>query len=354
MTILFDGVFPRQDFKTTVTIRGLDRMIWRSLQMPKGVELDKESATDRYGKFIIEPLERGFGVTLGNSLRRALLSALQGAAVTALRIEGVMHEFDTIPGVIEDVTEIVLNFKELRLKLHADRSKRVILDVDHKGEVKAKDIQADADVEILNPELHLFTLTEDNKVHMDIDIGCGRGYVTSEQNKRPDQPLGTIPLDSIFTPVIKVNYEVENTRVGRRTDYDKLILEIITDSSLNPQNALSFAAKILKDHLQMFITFEKEPEMAPEEEIDEETIRIRSLLKMKVDELELSVRSSNCLKAAEIKSLEDLVQKTEADMLKYRNFGRKSLSELQGILEKLGLTFGMEVQKYKDPYLEAV
>jgi DNA-directed RNA polymerase subunit alpha len=178
--------------------------------------------------------------------------------------------------------------------------------------------------------------------------------VTSELNKRPDQPLGTIPLDSIFTPVIKVNYQVENTRVGRRTDYDKLILEIITDSSLNPQNALSFAAKIMKDHLQMFITFEKEPEMAPEEEIDEETIRVRSLLKMKVDELELSVRSSNCLKAAEIKSLEDLVQKTEADMLKYRNFGRKSLSELQGILEKLGLSFGMEVEKYKDPYLEGV
>jgi len=329
-------------------------MIWRSLQMPKGVELDEQTGTDYYGKFVIEPLERGFGTTLGNSLRRVLLSALQGAAVTALHIEGVMHEFDTIPGVVEDVTEIVLNFKELRMKLHADRAKRIVLDVDKKGEVTASHIQPDADVEILNPDLHLFDLTEDHKIHMEIDIGCGRGYVISEQNKKPDQPLGTIPLDSVFTPVMKVNYHVENTRVGRRTDYDKLILEIWTDSSLSPQSALSFAAKILKDHLQMFITFDQEPEMAPEEEIDEETVRIRSLLKMKVDELELSVRSSNCLKAAEIKTLRDLVQKTEADMLKYRNFGRKSLSELQSILEKLGLSFGMDVRKYEDPYSSAM
>lgn len=320
--------------------------------MPKGVELDEETGTEKYGKFVIEPLERGFGVTLGNVLRRVLLSALQGAAITAVRIDGVMHEFDTVPGVIEDVTEIILNLKELRLKLHADRSKMLELDASKSGVVTAGDISADADVEILNPDLHLFTLTTDNRVRMEIDIGCGRGYVTSEQNKRPDQPLGTIPMDSVFTPVIKVNYQVENTRVGRRTDYDKLILEIWTDSSLSPQNALSFAAKILKDHLQMFITFEKEPEMAPEEEIDEETIRIRNLLKMKVDELELSVRSSNCLKAAEIKTLKDLVQKTEADMLKYRNFGRKSLSELQGILEKLGLSFGMDVSKYKGEYLD--
>jgi len=320
--------------------------------MPKGVELDEETGTKEYGKFVIEPLERGFGMTLGNALRRVLLSALQGAAVTAIRIEGVMHEFGTIPGVVEDVTEIILNFKELRLKLHADRSKMLELDVNKSGAVTAGGIRTDADVEILNPDLHLFTLTTDNRVRMEIDIGCGRGYVTSEQNKRPDQPLGTIPLDSIFTPVVKVNYRVENTRVGRRTDYDKLILDIWTDSSLSPQNALSFAAKILKDHLQMFITFEKEPEMAPEEEIDEETIRIRNLFKMKVDELELSVRSSNCLKAAEIKTLKDLVQKTEADMLKYRNFGRKSLSELQSILEKLGLSFGMDVSKYKDKYLD--
>jgi DNA-directed RNA polymerase subunit alpha len=320
--------------------------------MPKGVELEQKGAAENYGKFVIEPLERGFGVTLGNALRRVLISALQGAAVTALRIEGVMHEFGTIPGVVEDVTEIVLNFKELQLKLHADRNKRLELNVDKIGEVTAANIDADADVEILNPDLHLFTLTAENKIHMDIDIGCGRGYVTSEQNKKPDLPLGTIPLDSVFTPVTKINYFVENTRVGRRTDYDKLILEIWTDASLSPQNALSFAAKILKDHLQMFITFEKEPEMAPEEEIDEETIRIRDLLKMKVDELELSVRSSNCLKAAEIKTLKDLVQKSEGDMLKYRNFGRKSLSELQGILEKLGLSFGMAVGKYENPYLD--
>jgi DNA-directed RNA polymerase subunit alpha len=318
--------------------------------MPKGVELDEGTATESYGKFVIEPLERGFGVTLGNALRRVLLSALQGAAITAIRIEGVMHEFGTIPGVVEDVIEIVLNFKEIRLKLHADRYKRMVLDVGKKGEVKAGDIQTDADVEILNPNHHLFTLTEDTKVHIDIDIGCGRGYVTGEQNKRPDQALGTIPIDSIYTPVTKVNYTVDNTRVGRRTDYDKLTIDISTDTSLTPLNALNFAAKILKDHLQLFITFEKEPEMAPEEEIDEETIRIRNLLKMKVDELELSVRSSNCLKAADIKTLEDLVQKSEADMLKYRNFGRKSLSELQGILDKLGLQFGMDIRKFKNAF----
>ena len=320
--------------------------------MPKGVELDEKTGTESYGKFVIEPLERGFGVTLGNALRRVLMSALQGAAVTSLRVEGVMDEFVTIPGVMEDMTEIVLNFKELRLKLHADRNKRVVLDVDKKGPVTAGDIQTDADVEILNPDLLLMTLTEDKKVHIDIDIGCGRGYVTSELNKKQEQSLGTIAIDSIFTPVTKVNYEVENTRVGRRIDYDKLILEIQTDASLSPQNALSFAAKILKDHLQMFITFEQEPEMAPEEEIDEETIRIRTLLKMKVDELELSVRSSNCLKAADIKTLEDLVQKTEADMLKYRNFGRKSLTELLDILLKLNLSFGMDIQKYKKAYLD--
>jgi len=277
--------------------------------MPKGVELDEKTGTESYGKFVIEPLERGFGVTLGNALRRVLLSALQGAAVTALRVEGVMAEFVTIPGVMEDMTEIVLNFKELRLKLHADRNKRVVLDVDKKGPVTAGDIQTDADVEILNPDLLLMTMTENNKVHIDVDIGCGRGYVTSELNKKQDQSLGTIPIDSIFTPVTKVNFEVENTRVGRRIDYDKLILEIQTDASLSPQNALSFAAKILKDHLQMFITFEQEPEMAPEEEIDEETIRIRTLLKMKVDELELSVRSSNCFNRISCSSDKDFLPK---------------------------------------------
>jgi DNA-directed RNA polymerase subunit alpha len=293
-------------------------------------------------------LERGFGTTIGNALRRALLSSIQGAAPVAVRIDGILHEFSTIPGVYEDVTEIVLSIKRLRLKLLGDEPKVLLLEANKKGELTAKDIKTDGDIQILNPDLHIAELTEDTKFKMEIDIGMGRSYVPSEQNKRPDAPVGTIFLDSLFSPVQKVNCEVENTRVAQRTDYDKLILEVWTDGSLTPEDAVCYASKTLKDHFQLFIKLDEELEMAEEEVEDEETLKIRNLLKTRVDELELSVRSSNCLRAANIQTLEDLVQKTEPEMLKYRNFGRKSLTELNSVLAELGLSFGMDISKYKE------
>ncbi len=324
-------------------------MKWKSLQMPKEIRMEDSTMTDKYTKFIVEPLERGFGLTMGNALRRTLLSSIQGAAPVALRIDGILHEFSTIPGVYEDVTEIVLNVKRLRLKHNGDEPKTLILETNKKRSFSAKDIETNGEIEILNPDLHLVKITEDAKFKMEIDVGVGRSYVPAEQNKRADAPVGTIFLDSLFSPVLKVNFTTENTRVGQRTDYDRLILEIWTDGSLTPEDALCFASKILKDHFQLFIKLEEELEMAEEEVVDEETLRIRNLLNTRVDELELSVRSSNCLRAANIQTLEELVQKTEAEMLKYRNFGRKSLTELNTILSGLGLSFGMDVSKYKEP-----
>ncbi len=324
-------------------------MKWKSLQMPKEIGMEESTITDKYTKFIVEPLERGFGLTLGNALRRTLLSSIQGTAPVALRIDGVSREFSTIPGVYEDVTEIVLNVKKLRLKLNGDEPKTLVLETNKKGSFSAKDIKTNGEVEILNPDLHLVKITEDVKFKMEIDIGEGRSYVSAEKNKRTDAPVGTVFLDSMFSPVQKVNFTTENTRVAQRTDYDRLILEIWTDGSLTPEDALCFSSKILKDHFQLFIKLEEELEMEEEEEVDEETLRIRNLLKTKVDELELSVRSSNCLRAANIQTLEDLAQKTEAEMLKYRNFGRKSLTELNTILSELGLSFGMDVTKYEEP-----
>jgi DNA-directed RNA polymerase subunit alpha len=322
-------------------------MKWKGLQMPKDIQIEEATMTDKYSKFTVEPLERGFGTTLGHALHRVLLSSIQGVAPVAVRIDGILHEFSTIPGVYEDVTEIVLNVKSMRVKLLGDEPKTLLLEANKRGELTAGDIRTDGDIEILNPDLHIAQLAEDTKFKMEIDIGEGRSWVPAEQNKKPDAPVGTIFLDSMFSPVQKVNFEVENTRMGQRTDYDKLILEIWTDGSLTPEDALCYASKILKDHLQLFIKLEEELEMAEEEEVDEETLKIMNLLETKVDELELSVRSSNCLRAANIKTLEELVQKTEPEMLKYRNFGRKSLTELNTILAELGLSFGMDVSKYK-------
>jgi DNA-directed RNA polymerase subunit alpha len=324
-------------------------MKWKSLQMPKEIKMEESSMNEKYTKFIVEPLERGLGITLGHALRRTLLSSIQGTAPVALRIEGVLHEFSTISGVYEDITEIVLNIKRLKLRLNGDEPKTLALEINKKGSYSAKDIKTDGEIDIFNPELHLVKATEDVKLNMEIDIGVGRSYVSAEQNKKPDAPVGTIFLDSMFSPVEKVNFTVENTRVGQRTDYDRLIMEIWTNGSLTPEDALCFSSKILKDHFQLFIKLEEELEIAEEEEVDEETLRIRNLLKTRVDELELSVRSSNCLRAANIQTLEDLAQKTEAEMLKYRNFGRKSLTELSTILSELGLDFGMDVSKYKEP-----
>lgn len=319
-----------------------------TLQMPEGVERDETSYSSNYGKFVVQPLERGFGVTLGNSFRRVLLSSLHGAAITHIRVDGVPHEFSTIPGVVEDVSEIILNLKQVKIKLLNKKPDKVTIPLKGPGAFKAGDIQKEtADIEILNPDHEIATLNEDADFQIELRIGRGRGYIPAEENKLPDQPIGTVPIDAIFNPIVKVNYQVENTRVGHRTDYERLILEVWTDGSVTPDDALTFAGKILKDHIAMFISFDVEPEVEEEvSEIDEDALRIRKLLKMSVEELELSVRSHNCLKAANIQTIGDLVRRDEQEMLKFRNFGRKSLQELSKILEDKSIFFGMDVDKY--------
>jgi len=318
-------------------------MKWRNLLMPKEIVMEEATATPTFARFKVEPLERGFGNTIGNALRRTLLSSIQGAAVTAVKIDGVLHEFSTIKGVKEDVTDIILNLKQLILKMHCDEPKFLHLEVEKKGEITAGDIQEDPEIEILNKDLVIATCTEEAKVKMDVLIGHGRGYVPAEMHNLEDYEIGLIPVDSNFSPVTHVNYVVKNTRVGQRTDYDSLTLEITTNGSVTPEDALGYAAKIMKDHMLLFIHFEEEPVEEEEEEVDEELERFKELLSRSVEELELSVRSSNCLKAANIKTLGDLVRKTESDMLKYRNFGRKSLKEIVEILEGMGLRLGMDV-----------
>ena len=320
-------------------------MKWKNLQMPKGLVADSAN-TDRYGRFTLEPLERGFGTTLGNALRRVLLSSLQGAAITSVRIEGVLHEFSTLPGVIEDVTEIVLNLKQVRLKLFGDGPKKGVFEMRGKGEVRAGDLQVDAEVEVLNRDLHIATLNRDGDLRMEVEINGGRGYVSADQHSTADRPIGVIPIDSLFSPVTKVNYTVEATRLGQRIDYDKLTLEVWTDGSILPNDAISMSSKILRDHFSLLISFEEEPQQEEEAAVDEDKVRIRKQLDKSVEELELSVRSSNCLRAAEIKTISELVVKGEAEMLKYRNFGRKSLKEIQDILAEMGLHFGMDISPY--------
>lgn len=318
-----------------------------SFQMPESIELDESTYTNTFGKFIVQPLERGFGHTIGNALRRVLLSSIPGAAITMFRVDGILHEFSTIPGVLEDVSEVVLNLKQVRIKTLEKKPDRVLIDLKGPGEFKAGDIQAGTtEFEVLNPDLVIATLNDDADFQLELRIGRGRGYVPAEENKVPDMPIGMICIDSIFTPVTRVTYNVENTRVGQRTDYEKLILEVTTDGTLTPDDALSYAGKILRDHIQMFISFDVETEEEEEPEVDEEVIRIRKLLQMSVDELELSVRSHNCLTAANITTIGDLVRRDENEMLKFRNFGRKSLTELNKILDEKGLQFGMDIEKY--------
>ena len=320
-------------------------MKWKNLQMPKQLVPDAGN-NERYGKFVLDPLERGFGTTLGNALRRVLLSSLQGASITAVRIDGVLHEFSTLPGVIEDVTEIVLNLKQVRLKLFGDGPKKGVFEMRGKGEVRAGDLQVDPEVQVLNSDLHIATLNRDGDLRMEVEINGGRGYVSADQHSQTDRPIGVIPIDSLFSPVTKVNYTVEATRLGQRIDYDKLTLEVWTDGSILPHDSVAMAAKILRDHFSLLIHFEEEPVQEEEEQVDEEVVRVRKLLEKSVEELELSVRSSNCLRAAEIRSIGDLVQKGEPEMLKYRNFGRKSLKEIQDILGEMGLHFGMDISRF--------
>jgi DNA-directed RNA polymerase subunit alpha len=289
-----------------------------------------------YGKFIVEPLERGYGTTLGNSLRRILLSSLPGAAVNSVQIDGVLHEFSTVPGVMEDVTEIILNLKGLSLKIHSDEEKVLEIDAEGDGRITAGDIRADSDVEILNPELHIATLSPDARLHMRIFASRGRGYVQSDKNKREDQPIGVIPIDSIYTPITRVNYSVENTRVGQVTNYDKLTLEVWTDGSIRPEESVSLGAKILTEHLNLFVGLTDEAKDA-EIMVEKEEDKKEKVLEMTIEELDLSVRSYNCLKRAGINTVQELITKTEEDMMKVRNLGRKSLEEVQEKLEELGL-----------------
>jgi DNA-directed RNA polymerase subunit alpha len=319
-------------------------MKWKALPMPDGI-VKAEGEDAKYGRFIIEPLERGWGITIGNTIRRVLLSSLQGAAPVSVKIEGVNHEFDTVEGVVEDVAEIILNIKKLRVRLLADDESVLRLDISGKGEVTASNFEDNPDVEILNPELHIANLNENGSLTMEIKIMDGRGYLSSDDLKREDDPIGVIALDANFSPVTKVAYEVSDTRVGQRTDFNSLVIQVWTDGSLDPEDAMAYAAKLLVDHLEVFINFEGELESAHEEVQDDETERLRNLLKMRVDELELSVRSSNCLRLANIHTLADLVKNPESDMLKYKNFGRKSLIELNEVLGNLGLHFGMDVEK---------
>ncbi len=320
---------------------------WKDLIRPKRLEVEKETLTPFYGKFTAEPFERGLGITIGNSLRRILLSSLQGAAITSVKIDGVLHEFSTIPGTKEDMTEIILNLKEVRLKLHTEGPKTIRIKTEGPKVLKAGDILTGDAVEILNPDHYIATLSRDGKLSMEMLVKMGRGYVPAERNKEENQPVGTIPMDAIFSPTKKVNYTVTNARVGQITDYDKLTLEAWTDGSLNPEEAVAHAAKILKDQLSIFITFEEEEEAEMSySEDEEEKEGVNENLLRSVDELELSVRSANCLKHANIKLIGDLVQKTEAEILATKNFGRKSLNEIKDILTEMGLSLGMKLDNW--------
>jgi len=319
-----------------------------TLQMPEKVECEQSSATATFGRFTLQPLEKGFGVTIGNSMRRILLSSLPGTAITAIRIDGIKHEFSTVKGVVEDISDFILNLKQVRLKPTTKKASRVLLRVKGPGVLTAKAIEdASAEVEILNPDCHLATLNKDADFELELRLGRGKGYVPADENKAADQPIDMITIDSIFTPIRNVRYTVEPTRVGGQTDFEKLTLEIETDGSVSPDEAVTHAGKILRDHVQLFINLGTEPETERvESEQEAEVSRLRKVLRMSVDELELSVRSHNCLRSANIKTLADLVRRTESELLKFRNFGRKSLAELSEIVEQHGLSFGMDVDKY--------
>jgi DNA-directed RNA polymerase subunit alpha len=327
-------------------------MILKDFLKPKRLEPDLSVTNENYGRFIAEPFERGFGVTIGNSLRRALLSALPGVAITSVKIEGVYHEFSTVPGIVEDATDIILNLKMIRFKMVGDGLKasprKISLKVKNRnGAITARDIVTDPSVEILNPDQHICTMDRVGNLEMEMDVEIGRGYVPAERNKKDDQPIGVIPIDSIFSPIKKVNYTVEDALIGKNRIYDRLILDIWTDGSYIPEDAVACAAKILKDYWQVFINFD-EPEEEEKEKKDDEVVRLKQILDKSVNELELSVRSYNCLKNADIKSIRELVLKSESEMLKTKNFGRKSLNEIRDILTDMGLSLGLKPEDIPD------
>lgn len=317
----------------------------RNFEMPKRLVCEESSSTATYAKFTAEPFERGYGATIGNSLRRVLISSIEGTAVTSIRIAGVQHEFSTISGIVEDVSEIILNVKQLVLRSHFKTPKAMLLKVNKKGAITAKDIKTDETVEILNKDLVIATATKPVKLEMEMEVARGRGYVPAERNKKEDAPIGVLPVDAIFSPVKKVNFNVENTRVGQITDYDKLLLEIWTNGSITPKDALLYASNILQRHLDIFVGYGKLPEDIVEEEVSKDQQELMDKLNTPISELELSVRSSNCLKEAKIKTIGDLVKKSEMEMLKYRNFGKKSLTEINKILQDMGIHLGMKIEK---------
>ncbi len=325
-------------------------MQWKGFQRPKRLIADTETLTDKYGRFQAQPFERGFGTTIGNALRRVLLSSIEGAAITAVKIEGVMHEFSSIPGVVEDATDIILNLKQIPFKLNVEEPKTLYLNVDQPGEVTSRMVQEDPDVDILDKDVYLATVSEGGGLHIEMRVQLGRGYVSAEKNFDEDLPIGYIPVDSVHSPIRKVNYTVEAARLGQMTDYDKLSLDVWTNGSISPEDAVGFAAKLLKDHMAIFVNFEEpvESETGPGEKLS--AIRNENLDRS-VEELELSVRSYNCLKNANITTIRELVQKTESEMLKTKNFGRKSLNEIKEILGLMGLGLGMKFDEKGSPLL---
>jgi DNA-directed RNA polymerase subunit alpha len=317
---------------------------WTGFQKPK--RLSCENMTDRYGRFSAQPFERGFGTTIGNSLRRALLSSIEGAAITAVRIEGVLHEFSSIPGVVEDATDIILNLKQIPFKLHSGETKTLRVSRSEQGEMKSGDIEVDSDVEVLDPNIHIATVSEGGNLNVELRLKRGRGYVSADRNFDDDLPVGYIPVDSVHSPIKKVNFQVEAARLGQDTDYDKLLLEVWTNGSVTPEHAIGLAAKLIKDHMAIFINFEEDVQEQPEPIVQKALAPANEHLDKSVDELELSVRSYNCLKNSDIKTIRDLVQKSEAEMLKTKNFGRKSLNEIKDILTTMGLSLGMKFDEH--------
>jgi len=324
---------------------------WHDLINPNPLEVDHETHSENYGKFVCQPLERGFATTIGNGLRRILLSSIQGAAITSVKIDGALHEFSTLPGILEDVTEIILNLKEVRLKLNTDNSATVRIEKREKGTVTAADIISGNAVEVMNPEKHICTITGDGHFIAELEVKWGKGYSPAEKNKTEEQSVGVIPIDAIFTPIKKVKTLVSQARVGQRTDYDKLTMEIHTDGSVKSEDALAYAAKILKEQMTVFINFnEDQIEQAEEEKSDVREVKsINPNLSKSVEDLELSVRSANCLRNAQITYIGELVQKTEAEMLKTKNFGRKSLNEIKQLLQQMDLSLGMKIDKWEAP-----
>lgn len=325
-------------------------MLWRGFQKPKRLECNTDTLTDKYGQFVAQPFERGFGTTIGNALRRVLLSSIEGAAITAVKIEGVLHEFSSIPGVVEDATDIILNLKQIPLKMNVEGPKALYLHVDQPGDVTSRMIQEDADVEMLDKDVFIATVSEGGSLHIEMRVKVGRGYVSAEKNFDEDLPIGYIPVDSVHSPIRKVNYAVEAARLGQMTDYDKLALDVWTNGAIAPQDAVGLAAKLLKDHMNIFIQFEEEPEVEEVKTVKLPVVRNENLDRS-VEELELSVRSYNCLKNANISTIRELVLRSEQEMLKTKNFGRKSLNEIKEILTAMGLSLGMKFDDKGNPVM---